>query len=388
MSNLTSKKIAALLPHEKRYSISIDKGLTLRVHPSGNKSFVVRLPRNGRVFDITIGHFPDISLAQAKHLARKQQKDFDINPIKGYSLRDGFILWCNKKRGHIVSYKDEKHRLERYVIKPLGSYPLDEITPPLIIKTVAHIEREGKQATLKRVLMRVREIFDLCVFAGYIESNPLTNISKAFAPAIVHPMPSISWEELPDALKVLSNAPLNIQLLFLFSLCSMLRPGEIAKLQKDWIQTDTIVIPATDMKKRRCHRVPISSFMASLLTIQQKISTHPNSKYIFVGRNAKSHISKQALAKWLHCSELKGQLVAHGLRSIARGWLADNGISFEISESCLSHCVGDRVYRAYQRSDFLNARRPIMERWSTYVATCADCAGLLKESSLITKNCN
>lgn len=347
------------------------------MHPSGTKSWVLRIPQNGRVIDKTLGHFPDLSLIQAKQEARKIQKKIEVEPLTGFILRDGFVLWCNLKRGRITSYKDEKRRLLRYVIKPLGKYPIDEITPPLIIKTVRSLEKSGKQATLKRVLMRTREILDLCVFAGYIDHNPLTNVSKVFAPAKVKPMPSVDWRDLPLVMNIIKDAPERIQILFLFSLCSMLRPGEVAKLEKDWIQDDVIHIPASEMKKDRPHRVPVTSFMKELIERENKLSPHPRNRFIFSGRKPQSHISKQTLAKWLHKSPLHDQLVAHGLRSVARCWLADEGIAFEIAEACLSHVVGDRVYRAYQRSDFLEARKPVMERWSSHVLLCAASAGLL-----------
>ena len=383
--SFTSRKIAGLKPHEKRYSVATEGGLTLRVFPSGAKSWVLRIPKNGRVIDKTLGHFPDLTIVQAKQEARKIQKAMEVDPIEGFTLKDGFVLWCNLKRGRITSYQDEKRRLERYVIKPLGNYPVDEITPPLIIKTVRNLERSGKQATLKRILMRTREILDLCVFAGYLEHNPLTKVSKVFAPAKVKSMPSVDWRDLPFVMQIIKDAPERIQILFLFSLCSMLRPGEVAKLEKAWIQDDVIHIPASEMKKDRPHRVPVTELMNELIERENDISPHPRNRFVFSGRGASSHISKQCLARWLHKSPLRGQLVAHGLRSVARCWLADKGVPFEIAEACLSHIVGDRVYRAYQRSDFLDARRQVMERWCSHVLLCAVSAGLLKQSSMVSK---
>lgn len=376
----TSKKIAALKPQQKRYSLAIEGGLTIRVHPSGLKSWVFRVSQNGRLHDLTLGHFPEISFIQAKQMARKKQKQLDITPIKGYVLKDGFTLWCNLKRGRIASYQDEKRRLERYIIKQLGNRCLDEITPPLIIKTVKPIEVAGKQATLKRVLMRTREILDLCVFAGYIEHNPISKVTKVFAPPVVKPMPAIDWRKLPSVMKVLCSAPERTQLLFLFSLCCLLRPGEVAKLQKSWIKEDMITIPEAEMKKKRPHRIPLTALMKELLEREKKLSPHPKNRYLFAGRKSSSHINKQALTKWLHDSPLKGLLVAHGLRTIGRCWLADNNVPFEIAETCISHLIGNNVYRAYQRSDFLDARRSVMERWNSHILACAESAGLLLNS--------
>lgn len=377
-----SIKIRALKPREKRYVVTIEKGLSLRVHPSGVKSWVVRICQSGRVIDITLGRWPDVSLAQAKSLARKKQKAHSVEPVAAYVLKDAFALWCNLKRGRIVSYADERRRLERYIIKPLGNVQLDSVNAPLIIKTVSHLDKSNKRATLKRVLMRTREILDLAVCAGYIDHNPINRVSRVFAPVKVKSMPAMDWRELPMIMRVIATAPERIQNFFLFSLCSMLRPGENAKLEKSWIDADTITIPASEMKKDRVHRVPLTFLMRKLIEREKELSPHPRNRFVFAGRNSGSHISKQAIAKWLHGSELRGRLVAHGLRTIARCWLADNDVQFEIAEACLSHQVGDSVYKAYQRSDFLEARRIIMERWCSYILICATSAGILTEITM------
>ena len=151
-------------------------------------------------------------------------------------------------------------------------------------------------------------------------------------------------------------------------------------LEKAWIDEDIITIPAESMKKRRQHRVPLSSLMKKLLDREKQFSPHPRNKFVFAGRKSNGHINKQALAKYMLQTDLGGQIVPHGFRSMARCWMADNGVSFEIAESCLSHVAGDKVYRAYQRSDFLESRRMVMEKWSSYVLFCAASAGLLDEN--------
>lgn len=315
-----------------------------------------------------------MSLIQARQKARKLRKEVGLVPPRGYVLRDAFKLWCKLKKDQIVSYNDEKRRLERYIIEPLGSRQLDEITAPIVIQAVMPIEKEGKQATLKRILMRLREILDLAVCAGFIEHNQLARVSKVFAPPKVKAMPSIDWRELPGAMTLISSAPLRMRILFLFSLCTLLRPGEIAKIEKSWIIGDAIHIPAEHMKKRRPFRVPITKFMSELIAKEHELSPHPDSIYVFSGRSKNSHISKQALTKFLYSTELKGKLVAHGLRSIGRSWLADEEVSFDIAEMCLSHDVGTAVSKAYQRSDFFESRCIVMERYSEFIRSCATSA--------------
>lgn len=149
---LTPKKIAALEPREKRFSVADGNGLTLRVMPSGKKIWYLRTSCSGRVADKKLGEYPDMNLAQARQKARRLRKDIGLEPPKGYVLKDAFRLRCRLKKPQIVSYQDERRRLERYIIGPIGNRQLDEITAPLVIRTVQPIEKDGKQATLKRVL--------------------------------------------------------------------------------------------------------------------------------------------------------------------------------------------------------------------------------------------
>ena len=376
---MTSKKIAALKPLEKRYVVSDGHGLTLRVHPTGTKTWVLRISFNGRVSDVTLGRFPEISLLQARQIARRKKKELGQEPPKGYTLKDAFRLWCDLKRGRIVSYKDEKRRIERYVMSYLGTRQIDEITAPLVIHTVKTIEKAGHLATLKRVLMRTREILDLAVCAGFIQHNPIERVSRVFPSPIVKSMPSVHWSELPKVFEVFNGAPLRTQTLFLWSCLSLLRPMECVKVRYDWIEDDVLTIPASEMKKGRDHRLPLSALSVRVLDFAKSISLHPKSIYIFAGRSPGSHMSEQTIAKYLHETSFKNRLVAHGIRSIGRSWFADHEYPFEASEACLSHVVGSSVSRAYQRSDYLSTRRAMMEDWSTFIRDCAKSACFLPQ---------
>ena len=150
---MTSKEIQALRPRERRYQITDQGGLALRVQRSGVKSWVLRVPQNGRVIDITLGHWPEVSLMQARALARRKKRELELEPSGSYTLRDAFKFWCSKKKGRISSYRDEKLRLEKYVISKLGSRQLDSITPPVLIKLLEPVETAGKLSTVKRLLM-------------------------------------------------------------------------------------------------------------------------------------------------------------------------------------------------------------------------------------------
>ena len=55
---------------------------------------------------------------------------------------------------------------------------------------------------------------------------------------------------------------------------------------------------------------------------------------------------------------------------MARTYLADKGIDYQVAEACLAHAVGSGISRIYNRSDYLELRRGVMQMWGDYVAQC------------------
>lgn len=55
---------------------------------------------------------------------------------------------------------------------------------------------------------------------------------------------------------------------------------------------------------------------------------------------------------------------------MGRTWFAEHDFNFVHCEYCLAHRVENQVQLSYQRSDYLEQRRPIMEAWGQYVESC------------------
>lgn len=383
--NWTAKAIEALEPRDKRYSVAIGGGLSLKVQVSGSKSWVYRQCINGRVVDALLGHYPEMTLAMAKQEARRRRRDCGLEPLNGYTFSDAFRIWCGLKKGRLVNYTDEKRRLEKYVISKIGRRQIDEITAPLVIQVVRPIDDAGKKATLKLLLMRVNEIMDYAVCAGYIQHNPLSKVSRVFAPAKTISMPSVPWERLSEVLDMVGELDLKTQVLFLWQLTSMLRPRESVSVRWSWIEGKRLTMPEGVMKKRREFCVPLTDFMLRILRAAKKLYGKPRSDFVFAGRDSGGAISSQTLAKKLCSTKLKGELVAHGLRAIGRTWLADHGVRFEVAEACLSHVVGSTTARAYLRGDYFEDRVAVIQNWSDFVEDCVGRSEKMSELRLVLK---
>jgi integrase len=92
------------------------------------------------------------------------------------------------------------------------------------------------------------------------------------------------------------------------------------------------------------------------------------SDFVFEGQKRHQPLSNMGMLMLLRRMQNEDSTV-HGLRSTFRDWASEvANAPREVAEMCLSHRVGSDVERAYARSDLLEKRRELMERWSIFAA--------------------
>ena len=62
---------------------------------------------------------------------------------------------------------------------------------------------------------------------------------------------------------------------------------------------------------------------------------------------------------------------AHGLRSVASSTLNEQGHDYDVIESALAHLDDNQVRRAYNRTDYMERRRKLMDWWSNHIEQAA-----------------
>ena len=67
----------------------------------------------------------------------------------------------------------------------------------------------------------------------------------------------------------------------------------------------------------------------------------------------------------------EGRLVSHGMRSMASTILNEHGWDPELIEVALAHVDKDEVRSAYNRADYIERRRPMMNWWSDHILQAA-----------------
>ena len=91
------------------------------------------------------------------------------------------------------------------------------------------------------------------------------------------------------------------------------------------------------------------------------------SEYVFEGQKRHKPLSDMAMLMLIRRMKVEGVTV-HGFRSTFRDWASEiANAAYEVVEKSIAHKVGSNVERAYARSDLLDRRRVLMERWSVFV---------------------
>src|SRR5262249_45987115 len=113
----------------------------------------------------------------------------------------------------------------------------------------------------------------------------------------------------------------------------------------------------------REHRIPLPARAVSILKELVKVQS---GDFVFSGQARGKPLSNMALEMVLRRMKIEDATV-HGFRSSFRDW-AGNITSFprEVTETALSHVIGDKAEQAYRRSDALEKRRKLMEAWASY----------------------
>jgi integrase len=384
MGKLTELKVKNAKPAEKIYKLNDGEGLYLVVKPTGYKVWRFRYTLNGIKKEITIGPYPVISLTDARKRALELKKlvlegiDPQIEKIerkllKYPTFKELALDFIERKRQnwHPTCYKNALYRLERYVFPHLGSFPINEIKPLIILNLLRGIEKLGKLETLKRVKILISQIFRYAVACGYEVQDPTPSLRGILLPPKVKHMAAITDpKKLKGLLKAIWDYPHSpiIKIALRFAVYLFPRPNELVSMRWEDIDFERAEWRFILSKTGKEHIKPLPKQVITQLK-EIKIITG-KSPYVFPSlRDFNRHISVEALSAALRRLGIsKEEQTIHGFRATARtilhevlGWAPD------IIEISLGHKVPDRLGEAYARTKFLPQRKMMMQMWADYI---------------------
>jgi integrase len=155
------------------------------------------------------------------------------------------------------------------------------------------------------------------------------------------------------------------------------RPGELRKAE--WSEFDLDArqwrIPAARMKRTKqeklsgtAHVVPLSRQAVAVLTDLRPLTSH--GRFLFPSpRTGERPMSDNGVLSALRRMGFpKDEMTGHGFRAMARTLLAERlGVDEAVIEAQLAHAVKDALGRAYNRTEFLEQRRRMLQVWADYL---------------------
>ena len=117
------------------------------------------------------------------------------------------------------------------------------------------------------------------------------------------------------------------------------------------------------MKGKTEHVVPLSGRAVDVLNAAHELG---EGDLIFPGAKAGRPMSDMTMSKLI--KQLGFDADIHGFRTSLRVWVQEcTNASFEVAEKSLAHKTKNKVVAAYARSDLIEKRRQLMQRWADYL---------------------
>jgi integrase len=384
-------------PQAKSVRLSDGRGMYLEISPAGGKWWRFKYRFAGKERRISLGVYPDVPLAAAREKreeARRQvaagidpgeqRKAAKVALIESTEntfeaiAREWFGLFSTKwVKGHADKII---RRLELNVFPWLGSRPIRAITAPELLAVLRRVESRGANETAHRALQVCGRVFRYAIATGRAERDPSRDLSGALAPIQERHFASITEPlavgELLRAIDAYKGAFVTRCALRLAPLV-FVRPGELRQAQ--WAEFDFDKsewrIPATRMKARVQHIVPLSTQAVAILRELQPLT----GRFPFAFPSVRSRyraMSENAVTGALRRMGYTGQdMTGHGFRSMASTLLNEQGWNRDAIERQLAHGERDAVRAAYNYAEHLPERRRMMQAWADYLQKLKDGSG-------------
>lgn len=403
---LTDLACKSAKPKDKPYKKFDGGGLHLLIKPNGSKLWRLKYRYLGTEKLLSIGQYPLISLADARDARDKAKKllaqDPPIDPMNHREetrrsavrkAKNTFkvvaLEWHeqNKERwSKNYAYKVKKG-LELNVFPYIGHRPIADITPTeLLNECLRKPEQRGSLDIAGRTRQICGQIFRYGIQTGRCEWNAAENLRGALKIHKTEHFRALDIKQVPDFLKSLERNEARLfertRRAVWLSLYTFCRPKEIrmARWQDLDFEEGLWTIPAEIMKMKREHMVPLSRQAITILEEQKAELNGLNTPWVFPSQvRPREPMSDGTVNKAIKRLGYGKDMVAHGFRALARTTIREKlGYDSEVIEKQLAHKSPGPLGEAYDRTQFLDERKKMMQEWANYLDVVASEGKIIK----------
>lgn len=375
----TERQIRNIKPKEDRYEIWEGNGLGIRIAPSGRKSWIYMYRFNGKPRRMTLGTYPEMTVASAHASHGQAMLDLANNIDPGEKLvsqhqehRNAATLnelaleyidkWAKK---HKRSWKEDERMLNKDVLPKLGTLKAKDISRRDIIKLLDEIS-ERAPIVANRTFEVIRKMFNFAVERGIIDVSPCLNIRAPSKEKQRERM--LTEDEITTFWHNLTNAKMNeaTRIALKLQLITAQRRGEVA--QMEWSEVDVKTgwwtIPAIKAKNNSTHRVPLSDMAIRYINEAKRLSGE--SRFVFPSPLGDKCMAPGAVTRAIGKNRAQFEIepfTPHDLRRTAASHMTRTGISRLVVSKILNH-MDSGVTAIYDRHSYDIEKREAIDKWS------------------------
>lgn len=399
---LTDSSAKAAKSREVAYRLSDSQGLYLDVRPSGQKIWRYRFRLSGRESIFTIGEYPAVSLSAAR-TARANARSLvkaGKNPTSERKLTSmleknesallfGTVLdeWLSTRSWGVSTRINRENQINLHIRPYLDQLPLREISAMMVLGVLRNAEKPGVSKKTgargkserktggagvpRRLRQYVSGVFDLAIITGRADSNPAGPLRGALTEArkTEHKTP-LTPPQIGEVLRAIDGYRGHFQTITALRLLwwTIARPGEVAGARWDEMDLDsgTWTIPGERMKAGLTHIVPLPQQAVAALCGLAALTCM--FEFVLPHRDDRArHMNVDSLAAAADRFRINFAYSPHATRTTASTVLNENGYRYDVIEKQLAHVEKDQTRRAYNRAEYLEERRVMMQNWSDYL---------------------
>lgn len=343
-----------------------------------SKSWAQRLRINGQPFNIGLGSYPRVTLAEAreKALANVRVVDsgkdlrFKEKPTPTFAEAvDSVIAIRSEGWKHPKTMQRWRATLATYAMPVLGDKLVSDVKTSHVMEVLTPIWL-AKPETGRQVREHISVIMEWAIAENHRIDNPA---GKAITKSLPRQTQRVKHHRALPFAKVgaaigkvrATDAWPSTKLCFELLTLTVARSGE-ARLANwseiDW-DSQTWTMPASRMKNGLEHRVPLS--LQAVEVLRQALTLSDGSGLVFPSERGKT-LTDSTISKLLRENDIG--CVPHGMRSSFRDWAAEcSDVPREIAEHALAHIEGSAAELAYRRTDYFERRRALMQDWADHI---------------------
>ncbi|WP_319585287.1 tyrosine-type recombinase/integrase [uncultured Desulfobulbus sp.] len=379
---LSDLQIKKLTPKAERFEVADGNGLSLRIMPTGTRSWILRYMVDGKARRLTLGTYPALSLSGAREQAAKEHLNIQqgIDPVEkkkeakatrkaAPTVTDLFNEFWEIELQHKKSGQEQKRLIVKDALAAWGTRKAGTITRRDAVLLVDDV-RLRAPITANRLQGVLVRMFNFAAERGVLEHSPLTGMRKKAEQARQRVLNDEEIKLLWQALD-LDNKTMDAYRVTKLALKMILltgqRPGEVCGMT--WAEIDAAGcwnIPGERRKGKDAQSVPLTDM--ALKVIEQARVYSGQSPFVFTSsykptEPMTSHALSKAILRHWEKIGIEVSFTPHDLRRTLRTRLAELGIDDVTAEQVLGHKIMG-IAGVYNRHGYDNEKRQALEKWA------------------------